>query len=68
MAEFAYNNAKNTSAGVTPFELNCGYHPWVSYIEDLDLHSKSITLKDLSSKLREVITVCQQNLYHAPEL
>ena len=36
MAEFAYNNAKNASTGYTPFELNCRYHPWVSYKEDLD--------------------------------
>ena len=26
MAEFAYNNAKNTSTGYTPFELNSGFH------------------------------------------
>ena len=27
MAEFAYNNAKNSSTGRTLFKLNCGYHP-----------------------------------------
>ena len=31
MAEFAYNNAKNASTGLTPFELNCGFHPRASY-------------------------------------
>ena len=41
MAEFAYNNAKNASAGHTPFELNCGYYHWVSYKEDIDPCSKS---------------------------
>lgn len=35
MAEFAHNNAKNTSTGHTPFELNCEYHPCVSYEEDV---------------------------------
>ena len=39
MAEFAYNNAKNASTGYTPFELNCGYHPCVSYEKDIDLRS-----------------------------
>ena len=68
MAEFAYNNAKNPSTGFTPFELNCGYHPWVSYKEDLDPRSKSRTAEELSSKLRELMTVCQQNLHHAQEL
>ena len=51
MDEFAYNNAKNTSIGFTPFELNCGYHPRVSYKEDLDPRSKSRTTEDLSSEL-----------------
>ena len=68
IAEFAYNNAKNASTGFTPFELNCGYHPRVSYKEDLDPRSKSRTAEELSSKLRELMTVCQQNLHHAQEL
>ena len=36
MAEFIYNNAKNTSSGYTPF-----YHPWMSYKKDVKPHSKS---------------------------
>ena len=68
MAEFAYNNAKNASTGYTPFELNCGYHPRVSYEEDLDPRSKSRTAEELSSELRELMIVCQQNLHHAQEL
>lgn len=27
MAEFTYNNPKNTNIGYTLFELNYGYHP-----------------------------------------
>ena len=68
MAEFAYNNAKNASTGHTPFELNCGYHPCVSYKEDLDPRSKSKTAEELSSELRNLMAVCQQNLHHAQEL
>ena len=59
MAEFAYNNAKNASTGYTPFKLNCGYHPCVSYEEDLNPHLKSRTAEELSSELRELMTVCQ---------
>ena len=59
IAEFAYNNAKNASIGFTLFELNCGYHPRVFYEKDLDLRSKSRTAKELSSKLRELMIVCQ---------
>ena len=65
MAEFAYNNAKNASTGYTPFELNYRYHPWVSYEEDLDPRLKSRTAEELSSELRKLMTVCQQNLHHA---
>ena len=68
ITEFAYNNAKNTGTGYTSFELKCGYHPRVSYKEDLDPCSKSRTAEELSSELRELITVCQQNLHHAQEL
>ena len=65
MAEFAYYNAKNASTGYTSFELNCGYNPWVFYEKNLDFRSKSRTAEELSSKLRELMTVCYQNLYHA---
>ena len=68
MAEFAYNNAKNASSGHTPFELNCGYHPRMSYEEDVDPRSKSKSADELSAELRELMIVCQENLHHAQEL
>ena len=68
MAEFAYNNAKNASTGHTPFELNCGYHPWMSYEENVDPRSQSKSADKLSAELRELIIVCQKNLHHAQEL
>ena len=68
MAEFAYNNAKNSSTGHILFELNCGYHPCVSYKKDLDPYSKSKIVEELSSKLQNIMAICQQNLYYAQEL
>ena len=68
MAEFDYNNAKNATISYIPFELNCGYHFCVFYEKDLDLRSKSRIAEKLSSELQELITVCQQNLYHIQEL
>ena len=68
MAEFAYNNAKNTSIGHTPFELNCGYHLWMSYKEDVNPHSQSKSANELSAGLRDLMIVCQENLHHAQEL
>ena len=68
MAKFAYNNAKNASTGHLPFELNCGYHSWMSYKEEVDSHSKSKSADELSPELRELMIVCWENLYHAQEL
>ena len=68
MAEFAYNNAKNASTGHTPFELNCGYHPWISYKEEVDLCSNSKSADKLSAELRELMFICLKNLYHTQEL
>ena len=64
MAEFTYNNAKNPSTGHTSFELNCSYHPRVSFKEDIDPRSKSRSADKLARKLRELIEVCYQNLLH----
>ncbi len=68
MAEFAYNNAKNVSTGHTPFEVNCGYHPRVSFKEDVDPRSRSRSANELAEELRELMEVCYQNLLHAQEL
>ena len=68
MAEFAYNNAKNANTGHTPFKLNCGYYPRVSFEENTDPRSQSKTADELSAKLRELMIVCRENLQHAQEL
>ena len=67
MAEFAYNNAKNPSTGHTPFELNCGYHLYVSFEEDTNPRFRSKIADKLSTKLQKLMTVCQKNLYHNQE-
>ena len=68
MAEFAYNNAKNASTGHTPFELNCGFHPQVSFKDDVNPRSRSRSADELAKELRELMDICQQNLLHAQEL
>ncbi len=64
MAEFAYNNTKNASTGHTSFELNCSYHPRVSFEEDVDPHLRSHSINKLVEKLRELIEVCCQKFLH----
>ena len=66
--EFAYNNAKNASTDHTPFELNYGFHPQVSFEDNVDFYSRSCSTNKLAKELRKLIDICQQNLLHAQEL
>ena len=68
MAEFAYNNVKNTSSGHTSFELNYCFHPWMLYKDNVNSRSKSKSANELSTELRELMIVCQENFHHAQEL
>ncbi len=65
MAEFANNNTKNASTGYTPFELNYGYHPRISFKEDIDSRSRSCSTIKLAKELKELMEVWCQNLLHA---
>ena len=67
MAEFVYNNAKNSSTGHMPFELNCGYHPQIFFEKATNSCSKSKLADELSVKLQDLMTVWQVNLHHAQE-
>ena len=67
MAEFGYNNTKNASTGQMPLELNCGYHPCVSFEKDTDPRSRLKTADNLSEELQKLMTICRENLYHAQE-
>ncbi len=68
MVEFAYNITKNTSNGHTLFKFNCGYHPRLSFKENIDPRSRSRSANELAEKLRELMEVCYQNLLHIQEL
>ena len=58
MAKFAYNNTKNISTSHMLFELNCGYHFLMLYIEEVDLRSKLKSVDKLLVELKELIIVC----------
>ena len=68
MAEFTYNNANNASIGHIPFKLNCGYHPRVSFKEDVDFYLRSRSTNKLAKELRKLMEVYCQNLLHLQEL
>lgn len=61
MNEFTYNNAKNASTGHTSFELNCGFHPQVSYKKNVDLQFKLKAVDELAAELKEVIADYRKN-------
>ena len=68
IAKFAYNNAKNTSIGHTPFELNYGYHPCVFYIKDINCRSRFKSANELLTELQELMFVYRKNLYYTQKL
>ena len=52
----------------TLFELNCRYHPHVSYKEDVDPCSRSKIADELTKEVRNLIVACRENLQYAQEL
>ena len=68
MAEFAYNNSKNASTDQIPFELNCGYYPWMFYKEKVDPYFQSKSADKLSKEVRKLMIMCCKNLYHTQKL
>ena len=68
MAEFAYNYAQNSSIGHTPFELNYGYNSCVFLKKDTDFCSQLKSADNLLVELLNLMTVCQENFYHAQKL
>ena len=68
IAEFAYNNTKNTKMDQTPFEHNCGFYLQVLFEKDVDPCSRSGSTNKLAEELRELIEICFQKLLHTQEL
>ena len=68
MAEFAYDNAKHASTGYIPFKLNFGYHPHVSYKNDVNFYSSSKAVDELTEELRNLMAACRENLQYAQQL
>ena len=58
MAEFTYNNTKNTSTSHISFKLNYGYHPKILFKENINFCLKSCFADKLVEKLRKLIEAC----------
>ncbi len=64
IAEFAYNNAPNTSTGISPFFANKGYHPNITVHPEHDIastqaHDFVVNLDELHQFLCNEITQAQ---------
>ena len=68
MAEFTNNNAKNASTSHSLFELNCGYHPRDLFENDINPCLKFRFTNKLAKKLKKLIDVYFQNLFHTRDL
>ena len=66
IAAFAYNNAKHSSLGTSPFYANHGFNPNLPRDVDLSEVSKS-SLENRFEKLREVRGELEERLRHAAE-
>lgn len=64
MAEFFYNNTKNTNIGHSLCELNYGFYPQVLYKKDINPYSKYCFANKLVEELKELIKICCQNLLY----
>ena len=65
LAEFAYNNAPNTTTGISPFFANKGYHPNITVHPKRDRTSArakefAVDLDDLHRELQEQIAKAQK--------
>lgn len=68
MPKFACNNAKNISTSHTDFKLNCGYYLRIFFEKDIDYCLKTHSAKKLDKKLKDLMSIYQQNLLYAQKL
>lgn len=68
MTELVYNNVKNVSTGYTSFELNYSNYLYVFFVDEVDTSLTSCSINKLAKELKEVISICQQNLFYAQKL
>ncbi len=66
MAEFAYNNAMNTTTGVSPFFTNKGYHP--EFTVDLQVETSSAKAEVFMVDLECIQVELKENIAQAQEV
>src|SRR5258707_187649 len=65
MAKFAYNNATNTTTGVSPFFANKGYHP--EFTADPQVETSSAKAQAFVADLEHIQAELKENIAQAQE-
>lgn len=68
MAKFIYNNPNYVNTSHIVSELNCKYYLCVFFENKTNLCSKSCLAKELAKELRDLMLICQQNLFHTQKI
>ena len=64
MAEFVYNNVKNTSTNHILFKIYYKYYLKVYFEDETNFYSRSYFANKLANKQRELIEIYIPNLLH----
>lgn len=56
-----YNNIKNAIIGHISFNLNYVFYSHIFFKDDINYHSNFHLAKKLTKKLKDKISICQQN-------
>ena len=68
MVEFAYNNSRQASTMMSPFEALLGYHPQMFYEDNHDPRSKPRVVDENAVALRNLVKELKVNLTESQEL
>ena len=62
LAEFTYNNTKNSTTGFSPFYSNYGYNPRMDF---LDIETPNPSSNELATHLKDILLELKDNLMQA---
>lgn len=68
IAEFFYKNSKNASISYLPFKINYSYYICVFFEEKVNLCSKFLSADTLAMRLKDLMTIFQQNLLYVEKM
>lgn len=68
IAYFVYNNAKNANIFYILFKLNYGYYLCICFENKTNSCWKVYLTNKLVEELRDLILICQQNLFNIQEV